>query len=244
MMAERVKIKQTEWNPIDFLDALDFSKLVLDDEALEAERDLFWRDLYAEYDARYLYQCFLNKNPVRDPLMSELIEKWWLDEKLHAQGFAHLYAKLYNESHMDIYDRLSLRSAQANFDEIEDIVTDQFAFCLLLAFDEIATVYSYKADMPEYEAMGIPKLTRWLRNIIRDEANHFLNAISCAVHLFPERICESESIVSDIVRRDLSSQGYSATFVLDHFSGNYGEEMINKYGELVLRTISKYNKSG
>ena len=111
-----------------------------------------------------------------------------------------------------------------------------FFICLLIAYDEILTTKSYATDHELYLSFGHPAFFEWIKQVTRDEAYHFHNAMEVIRLRHSNRINEIPETIELMLNWDLQKNEYAGTFVLDH--DWYSEEFLN-WGASVIRNYFK-----
>ncbi|MBI3555805.1 MAG: hypothetical protein HY074_06055, partial [Deltaproteobacteria bacterium] len=197
-----MKPKQNVWSSKELLSSLSACCLHIDATLKDNYECILWNDLCSEYDSRNLcLRLQFSRNSYSEAFNS-LLELWAADESNHAEGFKIIYAAVYGCEEGDIDARL--RGRKVDFSVIEEFIGDEFKLCLLLAYDELATTYSYHGDIPLYRSLGHAPLEGWIRRVKLDEALHFYNLLQVIKNKHSHRIAEAEDILLDILELDLS----------------------------------------
>ena len=225
-----------DWDPLALLAAVRRSDLKATDAYVEEQREDIWRDLYAEYDARLFLLQIRRVVPQPGANFARMIDLWWEDERRHAQGFARLHSILFGTQAIDLYDELSLR--RADFARLDPLLVDEFSILVVLAFDELVTCSAYRRDMGFYRGLDVPALEDWIRNLIRDEARHYANAVKVLRHDYRARLAEAPPLIDRLVALDSEPAPYAATFILDHFDENYGPALLQKCAAELKRVLA------
>jgi hypothetical protein len=228
------------WDSLAILSDVNRKSIELNAAFLEALEPSLWIELVTEYDADHFCEYLkLRQATVKlflSDMFSEFEKIWRRDELNHTRGFARVYSVLYSVSEEELFDRLSNR--RSNFSAIEPLLVDEFAICVVLAYDEIATTKSYQYDMVHrYPKFRNQALIDWIRLVARDEAWHFENALNIIKTNHLHRIPEVPSILDQLMDFDVSGKEYQATFVLDHSANNYDSEFLDSCRTLILRRL-------
>lgn len=208
MMAVLEKPARLTWSPAEVLG--DVSELRAPADREESARTTLWDDLTSEYDARFLSAYVGRLDVPLSGAFRETERVWAVDEANHYAGFRAVY-----EAVCDTADgRLaSLPERRADFSLIEHLFEDEFQILVLCAYDELATVRAFRANMPLYRSIG-SGVARLVRRVIADEAWHY----SKFLRLLREDHGHRRGDAARAVRRVRDTEGtpYLNTFVLDH----------------------------
>lgn len=169
-----------------------------------------WDDLTSEYDARLL-SAHVHALPIAyTPEFRAAEAAWARDEELHHRAMRRAYAELFGFGD-DERERLGAR--RADFAPIAQLFGDELAILVLYAYDELATVRAYAANLPLYDRLG-PAMGRIARHVVADEAWHYSLFLGVLRTRHAHRLREAAALV----RRVRAAEGtpYAATFVFDH----------------------------
>jgi hypothetical protein len=164
-------------------------------------------DLLSEYDARFLVEHLAGLGLEFSPAFQAMLPPWAEDELRH---FHHI---------REVYDRywglepgqLDLR--RPDFGPLETLFEDEFSILCLGAYDELATVRAYRANLDQYGRLG-PAYARWARALVADEAWHYATFLGLLLSEHRHRLPEAPAVIDRI--EALEGIPYGATFVLDH----------------------------
>ena len=120
---------------------------------------------------------------------------------------------------------------------IKGFLEVEFIIYLILAFDEILTTKSYGSEIGLYTSFGCSSISEWFRNVTRDEAYHFKNAMEVIRKNHSEGICEIPRVIDSFIYWDLERNGYDRTFVLGH--DFYSKEFHQEGGFLMKNYFDK-----
>jgi hypothetical protein len=228
------------WDSRLLLAKVDRSTIQFDPNFVEDLQPALWIELATEYDAEhfceYLEQRERGGTLCLSKMFSDFESVWRRDELNHTRGFAYIYSVLYSVSEEELLDRLSSR--QPDFHTIEPLLSDEFAICVVLAYDEIATTKSYHNDMVHrYPKFGNPVLIDWIKRVAKDEAWHFENALNIIKANHAHRIPEVPRLLDALLSFDAGGEEYGATFVLDHVANNYTGNFLDSCRSLILERL-------
>lgn len=198
-------------------------------EEVAHRKDFLWNAMLTEYDATNLTRYLATKDKNFSSEFHRFKHAWSRDEWNHYLGFRLVYAVLYSEPEGEIAGKLEMESG--DFGPIAEFLEDEFSVCLLLAYDEIATLKSYLAEFPFYKAFGDARVFRWFQKVTNDELNHFLNCLEIIRYRYSARISEVKETIDLFIKWDSQRHSYSRTFVLDHYW--YSLEFLEHCRELI-----------
>ncbi len=191
----------------------------LDAGERERLRETLLDDLVTEYDARHL-DVRLRAGAVPWSRRFQAVEEAWLrDEEDHYRGFLLLQQELFG------FDASCLEDRRGDFRHLEEFLDDEFATCILGAFDELVTIRGYKGNLHRYDLLG-PAVRRFLRAVIADEGRHYHHFFQVAVEEHPQRLAEGPEILARA--RALAGRPYRQTFLLDHDDPVYGAPIFDE----------------
>jgi hypothetical protein len=200
-------------------------------------RDFFMADLFSEYDSINLYHHLHPRRSKFSPCFVQYLDFWFADERNHTEGFFELNRLLYGTSEEELIDQLKIRTA--NFEHLEEVLSSELSLLLMFAYDELASVKTYKKDI-FYSEFGHPLFEKWIANLISDEAIHFGNAIKILRHHHLPALNKAEEILHSIVK--LEENSYQNTFLFDHDGPHFSlkpNELGNTITEAILSTLAK-----
>lgn len=194
-------------------------------------QEFFLADLFSEYDAINLYHYLHPRRAKFSPYVVQYLDLWFADEKNHADGFFELNRLLFGSSEEELIDLLKVRTG--NFEQLDEILSNEFNLLLLFAYDEIVSVKTYKKDT-FYSEFGHPNFNTWLKNLIADEAIHFGNAIKILKRYYAPQLNKAEDILHSIVK--LEASAYQNTFLFDHDGPHFSLNSTD-LGDTIIREI-------
>jgi hypothetical protein len=217
---------QRPWDSADLLGDVQLPDL-LKANRMEHVEELFLFDMNTEYDAMNLYTYLRAREAEGHKFTDDFwafVKAWREDEWNHYVGYRQLYALCTGRSEQDLHEQVVARPA--DFRPVETFLDDEFKICLVIAYDEMFTIWSCKQDFELFDAFGKPRVSRWIRRVARDEGFHFQNALEVLRRQHAHRIDEAEGFLDSILEWDLESHDYKSTFVLDHEEWRYDREML------------------
>ena len=179
----------------------------------EGLRGMLWADLSSEYDARFLEAYLADGALPLGALFRSTLARWARDEAEHQVGFELVYQATFCEPQGELEARLATRRAGVDFAPLEHLLVDEFHLTCLLAYDELATVRAYRANLPRYALLG-PEVLRFVQSVTADEGKHYAAFLHVARTEHPQRLAEGAEIVTRI--RGTEGLAYANTFLLDH----------------------------
>jgi|SRR5450830_1317672 len=197
----------------------------------EKYKDFFMADLVSEYDSVNLYNFLYPKRKNFSPHFVQYLDFWYADERNHADGFFELNRLIFDCDEMELVNTLKTR--EANFEPLQDILSSEFNLLLMFAYDEYVSVKTYKKDT-FYQDFGHPLFSTWIKNLIADEAIHFGNAVKILKHSHADKLHEAGTILRDIAR--FEGGAYANTFLFDH-DGPHFSLKESEIGEVVTNEI-------
>lgn len=200
-------------------------------------QDFFMADLFSEYDAVHLYHYLYPRREKFSSYFVQYLDLWFADEQNHADGFFELNRLLFGLSEEQLIDQLKIRTA--NFENLEKILSSEFSLLLMFAYDEYASVKTYKKDT-FYSEFGHPLFDTWIKHLIADEAIHFGNAIKILKNNHASKLSMAERTLQSIV--ELENTTYQNTFLLDHDGPHFllgATELGDTIIENILSTLAK-----
>jgi len=197
-------------------------------ERLEKMRPYIWADLCAESDSLKFLQWvrFSSNSKIYSPELEEFLESWIQDEQRHAKNFEALYSHLYGISIDQI--RKILAARVSDFNTLAPFLEDEFSICVIIAYDEIATVKSYQQDIAFYDFLDKEVCGKFIRTVIKDEGKHFSNILKVIAKCHRDRLTELPSKLHQLMELDLSRREYRGTFVMDHAAFYFTPEVLSQ----------------
>ena len=193
----------------------------LSTEQVEALRYSIWEDIASEYDARFLGAWLDGLDIEFSASFRSAAEVWERDELGHHACSKAVWVAAFG-GERDLDQRLAER--KPNFAPLTPFFTDEFTILCLLAYDELATVRAYRANLPLYAHLGGP-FRRLMRRIMADEARHYASFLSVAQSEYPGRAADAPGVIS---RLRAAGVPYAATFVLDHDDPVFTSELLDE----------------
>lgn len=208
------KPKSVLWDSMDFLSGITRSDIILPQEYLDEKQGFFFHATYTEHDAENLCK-HIDALPLDFSPEFRAFEKVWRrDEWNHYVGFRQLYSIMYGEPVESVAKQIEERPY--DFSPIGEYFKDEFTICLLIAFDEILTTKGYATEHALYASLGPSGVSEWFKQVTRDEAYHFKNAMEVIRVKHSHRRSEISEVVNALITLDTQSNDYKGTFVLDH----------------------------
>ncbi|MBK8176391.1 MAG: hypothetical protein IPK66_14325 [Rhodospirillales bacterium] len=228
-------VKSAQWRASDLLAGLSEDESLWTRLANSPLSPTIWHDTLSEYDAHQLYEYLKRRHFAASAEFATFLERWIGDERNHYAGFRFLSSHAFGYSESDI--DASVRGRSPDFSGIEPWICDEFRLCVLLCYDECTTARGYKLDVPAYDTLDRPSLSKWVRAVMRDEVYHFANLASLIRLKFSHRVGEIERLLIDIANYQRSRPEYRATFVLDQCSSTALEVSREGAGYALLRAV-------
>lgn len=200
-------------------------------------QSFFMADLFSEYDSVNLYHHLHPRRGKFSSYFVQYLDLWFADEKNHADGFFELNRLLFGSSEEQLIDQLKIRTA--NFENMEKILSSEFSLLLMFAYDEYASVKTYRKDT-FYSEFGHPLFNIWIKNLIADEAIHFGNAIKILKNNHAAQLGMAEDTLRSIVK--FENIAYQNTFLFDHDGPHFlldAAELGNAIIETILSALAK-----
>lgn len=203
-------------------------------DELERMQPFIWRDLCSESDSDNFLHWLRSFGPGGYSTEFEVfLSRWIEDERRHAASFLKLYSELYSVP----YDLINQMLAQriVNFDPIASFLEDEFSVCVLIAYDEIATVMSYQQDVAFYDLLDKRTHGKLIRNVIKDEGQHFSSILDVIERCHSDRLGEIPSKLGRLLQWDIAKPEYQNTFVMDHSTFYFTPEILARCVHHVLK---------
>jgi hypothetical protein len=217
---------QRPWNSADLLGDVQLPDLRKSNR-MEHVEELFLFDMNTEYDAMNLFTYFQSREAGGyrfSPDFWAFVNAWREDEWNHYVGYRQLYSLCTGRSADELHEQV--RARPFDFRPVETFLDDEFKICLVIAYDEMFTIWSCKQDFEVFDAFGKPCASRWIRRVARDEGFHFQNALEVLRRQHAHRIGEAAGFLDSILEWDLEAHEYKSTFVLDHEEWRYDTDML------------------
>jgi len=164
-------------------------------------------DVVSEYDARFLSRHVHGLPLTYSPPFLAAERRWRADEERHFRFTAAVYDEHWGLDSARVGDR------SPDFGPLAPLFTDELAMLVLFAYDELATVRAYRANLSWYAKLG-PAYLRWARALIADEAWHYSAFLAVIRSVHRARLDEARALLDRVI--ELEGTPYAATFVLDH----------------------------
>jgi len=192
---------------------------------LERMEPFIWRDLCSESDSYNFLNWLRASGPGGySPEFEVFLSQWIKDEQSHAASFVKLYSELYHVPYDVIAQKLAERPV--NFSQIAPFLEDEFSICVLIAYDEIATVVSYQLDVAFYDLLDKKIHGKLIRSIIKDEGRHFSSILEVIEKCHSERLGEIYSKLQKLLQWDIAKPEYQSTSVMDHSTFYFTPEIL------------------
>lgn len=230
--------KRTPWSALDLFMKIDLQKVTISQKMKHELQEFFWYDLCSEYDSVNLYKVLKERKDQYSSDFLNFLEVWYLDERNHTEGFSSLYQLFYGMNREDIWSRLSDRPS--DFSELEEFLADEFELCVLFAYDEFASVMTYKKDV-FYNEFGAPEFVEWIKRVRADEALHFGNLVKLIRFRHAHRLPETKEVLRKIANLEQQRKSYKGTFLFDHECPHFlltQDELSDECINTVLRKIT------
>lgn len=214
-MENTLKFRRVIWSSKELLNNLSLSCFSnLNSTTKDAIHDEMWRNVIAEHDSINLSQRLRQLNIYTPQFLS--FEKIWVQDEInHYLGLRKIYCTIYDLNETDIHNKIASRTA--DFNDLEDMLLDEFALCVCFAYDELASTRGYSEAFPLYDSFNIPEVSKWIRYASRDEWYHCLNAQMILKTVYKNEMDRVPSVLRQIVKQDHEGKGgYKATFLFDH----------------------------
>lgn len=222
--------KSQDWNSMDFLDGLKRKDILCSDSFLIEKRDFFFHATFTEFDAENLCRHLDTLGYDFSPEFKTFEKSWRKDEWNHYIGFRYIYSIMFDQEIANVAKLIESRPS--DFSRLENYFKDEFFITLLIAFDEILTTKSYASEFDLYSSFGHSAFLNWIKEVTRDEAYHFHNAMEVIRIRHFNRIDEIPDLLESFVKWDLQKNEYTGTFVLDH--DFYSPEFL-KHGASIIK---------
>ena len=215
--------RRADWSSRDLLSGLQADDFTADCRAQNHDVDAWWKMALSEYDAvhfsRYLRQSGLSLSSD----FQTLEKSWARDEANHFQGASCLMSKLFAIPQSQIEARA--HATQPEFAPIEDLIPDEFSICVIMMYSEIASVRGYSETAQLAESWGPPCVSRFFKNLARDEMFHYLNAKEVILRNHAARTAEIPALLETVTRRTFGDDFRAPhTFLL-----SYGPEPASEH---------------
>ena len=162
-------------------------------------------DMKSEYDARFLSAFLRTLDVPFTPAFWRAERQWAVDEQRHYEGVRSVNERLFG------CDDAELARRAPDFAPIAHLFGDEFAILCLGAYDELATVRAYRANLPLYDRLG-PGYARYMRRVIADEAKHYAAFLGVVRECHRHRLSEAEDVLDRYYRAAMKYAG-SGTIV-------------------------------
>ncbi|MEM7516724.1 MAG: hypothetical protein AAF368_07350, partial [Planctomycetota bacterium] len=157
-------------------------------------RTILTYDVLSEYDARFFSRYLRTLGLDFSETFLKAEADWARDEARHYRFFREAYDAVYGDRH-DFDPELDRRSA--DFAPIAHLFEDEFSIACLGAYDELATVRAFQANLSRYALLG-PVFEAKIRRVIADEASHYSRFLRVLTKEHLHRLDEAPAIVQRI----------------------------------------------
>lgn len=189
-------------------------------------RHCLWEDVASEYDARFLGDRLAGLGFEFSAGFRAAVETWERDELGHHFCSRTAWIAAFGrERALD----LRLAARRPDFAPLAAFFEDEFTILCLLAYDELATVRAYRANLPLYEPLGRPFMAL-MHRIMADEARHYASFLSLARSEHPERAVDAGRVISSLRAVGVP---YAATFVLDHDDPIFTSDLLDETARIL-----------
>ncbi len=208
----------------------------LDPQVRKQLEAVLYLDMTSEYDARH-YSAYVHSLDLEfTPAFLEMEREWAVDEELHFEGFRRVHEHGFGWG-TERFEELEARTP--DFAPLAHLFADEFHICCLGAYDELATVRAYRANLPLYDRLG-PEFGRFLRRVVADEGRHFARFLRVLRQEHAHRAGEGASVLAKL--RAADAIPYAQTFVLDHDDEVWTEAMFEEAAAVLGRRLSSMNE--
>ena len=202
-----------------------------DAERTTLEDVLRW-DLLSEYDARFFSEHLASLDIEFTPSFLAYEREWARDEERHFEIFHATYDAIWG---LSPEFRREIETRKANFEPIAHLLQDEFSIACLGAYDELATVRAFSANIDNYDKLG-PEFGKIIRRVIADEARHYHGFLTILRGEHAHRASEAPSVIQRI--RDTEGTEYGNTFVLDHDDPIFTDKIYDDAEAVLLKHIA------
>lgn len=174
-------------------------------------------DVLSEYDARFLSAHLAALELDLSPEFQAAERLWAADEERHHRVTLEVF-----EEHWGL-DPEALTGRRPDFAPLADLFEDELTLLVLFAYDELATVRAYRANLPLYAKLG-PAYLGWARALVADEAWHYAAFLEVIRGVHGHRLAEAPEHLDRVLAH--GGTPYGATFVLDHDDPVFTSEIL------------------
>ena len=196
-------------------------------------------DLEAEYDANRLCERLVTAAETEGVVFSpefkacELL--WRRDEFRHYQGFRRIWSLISGQLETEVDGEMA--AAESDFSELQVFFGSEQGVSVLVVYDELTTVRSYREDLPMYRAMG-SNFEEWFKLVISDEVFHYGNFLQVIRHNHRHKLSQALEFLRLLIELDKKGAKYNRTFVLDRRANTFdSQSFIQACGEAVEAAI-------
>lgn len=216
---------------------LDNKQILVPEADADHIRQVLFFDLLSEFDARIFSAHIDGMGLTLSDSFQARQKEWLIDEANHFDGFRIVNLRLgrtADEMEASTSGRFGV------FDDVDHLLTDEFSTAVLLAYDEMVTVEGYRADLEMYDSFG-EEMSRFIRLVIADEAQHYYKFLSLLKNLHSHRLGEVDEKLKVIREADaaLRQKPYAATFVLDHEEAVFTDELLDGVVATLKKQLSR-----
>ncbi|MCP3917577.1 MAG: hypothetical protein GY711_18690 [bacterium] len=202
----------------------------LDEGQRSALRPILIEDVASEYDARFLTDYLYSLDLEYTAAFRTVEAAWAVDEERHYRKFRDVVCAGWGDDCAWLADR------EPDFRPLEHLFEDEFSILVLCAYDELATVRAYRANLEQYDRLG-PELSVWVRAVIADEAWHYSRFLDVIRREHAHRLGEGTEAIRRV--RETEGVAYAATFVLDHDDAVFTDEIFDHAARIVARQLAR-----
>ena len=200
---------------------------------LEADlRHSLWEDVASEYDARFLGDWLAGLGFEFSAGFRAAVKTWECDELGHHLCSRAAWVAAFGQQR-ELDQRLGAR--RPDFAPLAAFFEDEFTILCLLAYDELATVRAYRANLPLYAHLGRPFLAL-MRRIMADEARHYASFLSVTRSEHPQRAADAGRVISSL---RAAGAPYAATFVLDHDDPVFTSDLLDETARILRAHLAR-----
>ena len=186
-------------------------------------------DVLSEYDARFLSARIAASDLELSPEFRAAERVWAADEERHYRVTRQVF-----DEHWGLAPAV-LTERRPNFAPLAELFDDELTLLVLLAYDELATVRAYRANLQLYAKLG-PAYLRWARALVADEAWHYAAFLDVVRRVHGHRLAEASSHLDRVIA--LEGTPYAATFVLDHDDSVFTPEILTSAERALRRHLT------
>lgn len=196
---------------------------------------IIMHDVCSEFDARH-FSVYVDRRGLGKTNEFRRFRGVWLrDEQNHYEGFRFLASCIFDKSEQAV--DVQVRVRESEFSALANYLTDDLSLHVVLCYDEMVTARAYARDMKLYDALNEPILSRWIREVTRDEFCHFLDLAKMIRKLHSDSFSKIERSVHELASLEEAGVRYGGTFVLDRNATNHEPAFFRYSAQKVLRYL-------